>query len=130
MGAKKGLTAEQVTEALRKANGNMTLAARSLGVDRTLMTYYVQNYATVKAAHDEAAARVSDIAEGNIVSAIMKGNLNESHYWLENKARDRGYGRGPLSDPQLNITPEQLADMTDEQLDDLITKLDKLTRKG
>ena len=92
-GRNKGLTAEQVIEALKKANGNMALAARSLGVDRTLITYYCREYPTVKAAHDEAAAYVSDIAEGHLVSAVMKGNLDQVRYWLENKARDRGYGR-------------------------------------
>ena len=124
------LNIEQVIEALRETNGNMALAARKLKVTRQAIRYYVDKYATVKAAHDEAAAYVSDIAEGHLVNAVIKGNLDQAKYWLENKARDRGYGRAPQTNglEGLNITPEQLADYTDEQLDNLIAKLDKLTR--
>ena len=126
----KGLTAEQVIEALRDTNGNMSLAARRLKVTRAAIAYYVREYPTVRAAHDEAAAYVSDIAEGHLVSAVIKGNLEQARYWLENKARDRGYGRGPAMDPAMNITADQLAGMTDEELDLFIAKLDRLTRKG
>jgi Bacterial regulatory protein, Fis family len=131
-GRNKGLTAEQVIDALRDTNGNMSLAARKLKVTRAAIAYYVREYPTVRAAHDEAAAYVSDIAEGHLVNAVIKGNLDQARYWLENKARDRGYGRAPQTSglEGMNFTPEQLAGMTDEQLDDLIAKLDRLTRKG
>lgn len=125
----KRITAEQVIDALKKTNGNISLSARQLGVERQAVQYYVQNYPTVKAAHDEAAAYVSDIGEGHLVKAVINGNLEQVRYWLENKARDRGYGRAPQTNGlDLNITAEQLADYTDEQLDHLIAKLDKLTR--
>lgn len=133
MGAKSGpkdITLEQVITALRETNGNMALSGRRLGITRQAIQHYVNTYATAKQAHDEAAAYVSDIAEGHLVNAVMKGNLDQVKYWLENKARDRGYGRAPQTNglETLNITPEQLADYTDEQLDNLIVKLDKLTR--
>jgi hypothetical protein len=130
MGVKKGLTLVQVIEALKTTNGNMALAGRKLGVDRLAIKYWIDNYATAKQAHDEAAAYISDIAEGHLVNAVIKGNLDQAKYWLENKARDRGYGRAPQTNglESLSITPEQLADYTDEQLDNLIAKLDKLTR--
>ncbi len=130
MAAPKGLTIEIVIESLKKTHGNISLSARELRVDRKAIKYYIDTYATVKAVHDEESAWVSDISEGNIVRAITQGNLNESHYWLENKARDRGYGRAPQSTAAdlMNATPEQLAAMTDEQLDDYIAKLDKIAR--
>lgn len=130
MALKKNLTLEQVIESLKATNGNMALAARRLNVDRSNIKYWIDNYATAKQAHDEAAAYVSDIAEGHLVNAVIKGNLDQAKYWLENKARDRGYGRAPQTNglESLSITPEQLADYTDEQLDNFIAKLDKLTR--
>lgn len=128
MATNKGLTTEQVIAALRKTNGNMSLAARDLKVTRQAIKHYVDTYSTVRQAHDEAAAHISDIAEGHLVNAVLKGNLDQVRYWLENKARDRGYGRGPAQDPLLNVTPEQLAGMTDAELDALIAKLDRLTR--
>lgn len=93
MPAKKGLTAEDYIAALRETNGNISLAARRLKVERRAVQYAIQQHPTVKAAHDEAAAFISDIAEANLTNAVMKGNLDQSRYWLENKARDRGYGR-------------------------------------
>lgn len=93
------LNAEQVIAALKDANGNMALAGRRLKVSRQAIKYYVDNYPTVAAAHDEAAAYISDIAEGHLVNAVLKGNLDQARYWLENKARDRGYGRAPTNEP-------------------------------
>lgn len=93
MSAKKGLTTDQVIAALTETNGNISLAAKRLKVTRKAISYYIDTYATVKTAHDEAAAYISDIAEGHLVNAVMKGNLDQARYWLENKARDRGYGR-------------------------------------
>jgi hypothetical protein len=93
MPAKKGLTAEDYIGALRETNGNISLAARRLKVERRAVQYAIQAHPTVKAAHDEAAAHISDVAEGHLVNAVLKGNLDQVRYWLENKARDRGYGR-------------------------------------
>ena len=125
----KRITAEQVIDALKKTNGNISLSARQLGVERQAVQYYVQNYPTVKAAHDEAAAYVSDIAEGHLVNAVIKGNLDQAKYWLENKARDRGYGRAPAINPLEGLTPEQILNMTDEQLDALIDKFTRASRR-
>jgi hypothetical protein len=122
MPAKKGLTAEDYIGALRETNGNISLAARRLKVERRAVQYAIQAHPTVKAAHDEAAAHISDIAEGHLVSAVLKGNLDQVRYWLENKARDRGYGRMPAGNPLDGMTPEQILGMTDEQLDALIAK--------
>ena len=129
MGAKKGLTVEQVIAALKATHGNMSMAARQLKVDRTAILYYVNTYATVKAAHDEAAAHISDIAEGHLVNAVMKGNLDQVRYWLENKSRDRGYGRALQNNPLDGVTPEQLAKMTDEDIDAFIAKLTRLSTR-
>ena len=130
MSAKKGLTSEQVIAALRKTNGNISLAARQLGVERNTVQHYIREYPTVRQAHDEAAAHITDMAEGHLVAGVMKGDWDRVRYWLENKGRERGYGRGPATDPAMNITAEQLTSMTDDELDALISKLDKLARKG
>lgn len=94
----KGLTAEQVIAALKDTNGNMSLAARRLKVTRAAIAYYVREYPTVKAAHDEAAAQITDYAEGHLVAGVIKGDWDRVKYWLENKGRERGYGRGPTNE--------------------------------
>jgi hypothetical protein len=129
MAGKKDLTIEQVIAALQKTHGNMSMAGRQLGVDRKAIAYYVNTYATVKAAHDEAAAQISDIAEGHLVNAVVKGNLDQARYWLENKARDRGYGRAPQGNPLDGLTAEQVLKMTDDEIDAFIAKLTRLSTR-
>lgn len=125
MPAKKDIELDQVIATLHETNGNISLTARKLKVDRKAIQYYINTYATAKAAHDEAAAHVTDIAEGHLVNAVMKGQWDQVRYWLENKARDRGYGQS-YTNATLNVTPEQIAGMTDEQLEQLSTQLAKL----
>lgn len=97
MPAKKGLTLDTVIAALRKANGNISLTARQLGVERNAVQHYLRNYPTAREAADEAAAYITDIAEGHLVSRVMRGDWDQVRYWLENKAKDRGYGRSTSS---------------------------------
>lgn len=130
MAGNKGLTTEQVIAALKDAHGNMSLAARKLKVDRKAIAYYVNTYPTVKAAHDEAAAVVTDYAEGHLVSGVVKGEWEKVRYWLENKARERGYGRAPEGNPLDGIDTQAILDMTDEQLDALIAKHTRAGRRG
>ena len=122
--ANKGLTLDQVIEALRQTHGNMSLAAHKLGVTRETINYYVNTYATAREAMQTAAAAVSDIAEGHLVQAVKRGDLKQVQYWLENKARDRGYGQ--RNTPSLNLTLAELMEMDEGDLDKLITQLSKL----
>lgn len=128
-GRNKGLTAEQVIDALRDTNGNMSLAARRLKVTRAAIAYYVREYPTVRAAHDEAAAYVSDIAEGHLVNAVIKGNLDQARYWLENKARDRGYGRAPTNEQLPPVDWDRVSDADQVAfLEGKLTLIDVLKR--
>lgn len=129
MSGKKGLTVDQVIAALKETNGNMTLAGKRLKVDRKAIAYYVQTYPTVKQAHDEAAAVVTDVGEGHLVRGVMAGDWDKIKYWLEAKARDRGYGRAAQTNPLDGLTPEQILGMTDDQLDTLIDKFTRASRR-
>jgi hypothetical protein len=128
MARKDGLSTAQVIEALRKTFGNLSMTAKQLGVTRQAIQYYVQTYPTVQQAMEEAAQSVSDKAESNIVLEVMRGDLKASTYWLENKARDRGYGR-QAADTSLSVSVEELATLSDEELDALAAKLDRLGGK-
>ena len=120
----KGLTIDGVCEALKATNGNISLAAHRLGVDRSAVQYYVATYPNVREVMQQAAAAISDIAEGHLVSAVRRGDLRQVQYWLENKARDRGYGQRTA--PNVNITLEDLMAMDETALDKLIAQLGKL----
>jgi hypothetical protein len=88
----KGIKPEQYVEALRETFGNISMAARKLGVDRMSVVNAIEKHPIVKEAHDEAAEQITDIAEGHLVAAVRKGDMKQVQYWLENKARHRGYG--------------------------------------
>lgn len=118
----KGLTAEQVIAALRETHGNMSLAGKRLGVTRQAVAKWCADHPTVKQAHDEAASYVTDIAEGHLVNGVIKGDWDRVRYWLENKGRERGYGRAPQTNPLDGLTPEQVLAMTDDELDAFIDK--------
>jgi hypothetical protein len=92
MAAKKSTTPQQYAQALRETFGNISMAARKLGVDRKAVQYAIEKHPVVKEAHDEAAEQITDIAEGHLVAAVRKGDMKQVQYWLENKARHRGYG--------------------------------------
>lgn len=92
MTRKKSITPDQYAQALRETFGNISMAARKLGVEPPAVRYAMQKHAIVKEAHDEAAEQITDIAEGHLVAAVRKGDMKQVQYWLENKARHRGYG--------------------------------------
>lgn len=122
--ANKGLTLDQVCEALRQTHGNISLAGHKLGVTREAIQYYVSTYATAREAMQTAAAAVSDIAEGHLVAAVKRGDLKQVQYWLENKAKDRGWGQ--KNTPHVSLTYAELMEMSEADLDKLIAQLGKL----
>lgn len=124
--ASKGLTLDQVIAQLRAVNGNLSLAARNLKVTRAAIVYYVRTYQTAADAVAEASEGVSDVAEGYLVKAVMSGDLQQARYWLENKARDRGWGAAKY-DAALHIDVAKLPEMSDADLDALAAKIDKIT---
>ena len=122
----KGMTPEIVADALRQASGNMTAAARVLGVSRQNVRQFIETHEICRIAHDEASETVSDIAEANIVRAIHNGDMKASIYWLRNKARHRGWGDRPAL--AVNVTPDQLNEMSTDQLEHLAEQLDRAAR--
>jgi hypothetical protein len=122
--SQKGLNPELISDALERVYGNITAAATLLKVSRTTIQHYVNTYPEVRKAMEAAAAEISDIAESNLIQAIKAGDLRQSQYWLENKARDRGYGQKYT--PQVNMTMQDLLAMDEAGLDKLITQLAKL----
>lgn len=89
----KGITPAQYAEALRETFGNISAAARILSVDRAAVVNAIKHHESVKLAHDEAAEQITDIAEHHLVEGVRNGDWRQVQYWLEAKARHKGYGR-------------------------------------
>ena len=84
-------TAEQMIEAIRDADGIIASAARKLGTSRQTVHNYVNRYATVKAAYEEARDTNIDYAESQLMRAVQKGSLPAIMFMLKTIGRNRGY---------------------------------------
>lgn len=84
-------TAEQMIRAIHEASGILAAAARILGCSRTTVHRYVNQYATVKAAYEEANESMIDFAEQQLFKNIKAGKEASIFFFLKTKAKHRGY---------------------------------------
>ena len=84
-------TAEEVINAIKDAEGNLSEAARLLSCSRQTIHNYINKYATVKAAYEEVNEATIDFVEGKLMSEIKKGNITAIIFYLKTKAKSRGY---------------------------------------
>jgi hypothetical protein len=84
-------TAEQMIRAIHEGSGILTAAARILGCSRTTVHRYVNQYATVKAAYEEANESMIDFAEQQLFKNIKAGKEASIFFYLKTKAKHRGY---------------------------------------
>lgn len=84
-------TDAEILEALKKAQGFYTLAAKALGINRRTIAERVAKSAKLKKAlNDEMETRL-DLAENRLVAAVNNGERWAIKFLLECKGRDRGY---------------------------------------
>ena len=91
MARPNGHTAEEIADAIRKANGMVSLAARDLGVSRMTVYRYIDRYATVKEALTDAREQLLDMTESELFKAIKAGNVTAIMFALKTIGKDRGY---------------------------------------
>jgi hypothetical protein len=91
-GKEQRYSEEEVAKALRSTGGLITQAAAKLGCDRATIYGYFERYPDLKKIRQEADEQVSDLAEANIMTAVRDKNLSISQWWLNQKARHRGFG--------------------------------------
>jgi hypothetical protein len=88
----KRYTAEQVAQAIRDSNGIKAVAARRLGCSRQTVVKYASDYAICREACITSRETVVDLAEGQFVAAIGRGEPWAVSMALKTLGRDRGYG--------------------------------------
>jgi NADH:ubiquinone oxidoreductase subunit E len=91
MSAVNGHTADEVIAAIRQAEGNLSLAASLLKVERSTVYRYVQRYPTIKAALDSEREKWLDLAENQLKAAVRRGNIPAIMFTLKTIGRMRGY---------------------------------------
>lgn len=91
MAAAKGLTEDNVAEALANAKGIYKTAARLLGVTRQTVSHWVEKSERLQRVCDEAHDELGDIAESAMVQQIASGDGAMVRWYLATKHRERGY---------------------------------------
>lgn len=114
---------EQIINALKKTEGNISAAARALGASRATIHKRINNVDRVKDEYDSVNEANLDLAENNLIDLIKdkdhKDHFGALKFYLRTKARERGYGdRRELdltsSDGSMS-PPKTLADLYDEE---------------
>lgn len=83
--------AATVADALTKARGVVSHAARLLDCDRSTVYAYINKYATVAQARDDAREDLLDYVENKLVEQITDGNITAIIFYLKTQGRNRGY---------------------------------------
>lgn len=89
---RSGLTVELVIKALSGTGGIKAAAAQSLGVGRTTLYTFINANPDLKETIDEINQTTLDVAEGEILKAIKKGDLRTCRWFLDRMGKNRGYG--------------------------------------
>jgi len=82
---------EKVIEAIEKAHGIKSQAARLLGCNRQTITNYIDRHKSVKTAFEDAKESFIDTAESKLFENIEKGDVTSIIFCLKTLGKDRGY---------------------------------------
>jgi hypothetical protein len=93
MPRKKKITTEQWKKAIAESCGIVGMVASILGISRHTVARHRDSDPQIKEMFVEAETMAKDRAEFNIQAALATANLKVSMWFLERKAKDRGYGK-------------------------------------
>jgi len=85
------LTVEQVEHALKQTAGNVSSAARALGVSRTTLYNKINASTTLQQALTEYREELVDIAESALRREVLNGNITAIIFTLKTQGKERGY---------------------------------------
>lgn len=91
MGSRTGLTVPRVEEALRKAAGMKTIAARLLNIGRRTLYDFLDANPSLKDIGAEIDEELGDLAESKLLQKIRDGDGESIRFYLRTKHKARGY---------------------------------------
>lgn len=91
MAGPKGLTVKQVEEALEQADGNMSVAAKSLGVTHQAISYHVAKSARLQRVVKEGRKVLVSMAENVIRRRLEEGDLTAAIFTLKTQGKGEGW---------------------------------------
>lgn len=90
MAARK-FTIPQAVDALFKNHGNVSAAARVLGVDHSTLFNRLKKNEKLRVARAEAEEQLLDLAESTIATLIKEKNVTATIFTLKCKGKKRGW---------------------------------------
>lgn len=90
---KTAVTAAEVIDALRHANGYISKAANLLGVTPQTIYNYRKRWVSVDDAWQTIREERHDFVENALHKQIVEGNITGIIYYLNTQCRERGYGQ-------------------------------------
>lgn len=91
MASPERLTADKATAAIQQHMGNITMAAKSLGVARQTFYKFMAKHETVKDALAEARETMIDNVESRLYKAALDGEGWAVCFFLKTQGKGRGY---------------------------------------
>ena len=85
------LSTERIEDAMRRCAGNLTRAAEALNVARSSLYRRVNAEPSLLATRDEIVESFIDTAEGVIVAALARGDVNAATFVLRTQGHRRGW---------------------------------------
>ena len=116
----------QVAEALFKAGGNHTVAARLLGCSRGTVENYIMRFPDLAEVEKDARFETLDIAEAQLVRQLREGNLTAIIFYLKCHGKHRGYIQHSMTQIQGTVKVEAespFAHLSDEEIDERLRKV-------
>ena len=98
----------EVAAALREVGGNRSLAAKQLGVTRTILVSFIDARESLKQVESEIRESWVDSAEDELRKYDAKSDFRRLHLILKTYGASRGYGLPPPTRP-----PEPLRIISD-----------------
>jgi len=117
-------TPEQVISALQAKRGMVGLAARMLGCHAKTVHRMIDRHPQIKAALEDQRSQMLDVAESALLKLISEGNVSATIFFLKTRGKERGYvERVQHLGVNVSLTAEDLANLTDEEIDACISRL-------
>ena len=85
------VTAKQIEHAIRQTAGNLSQAAKALGVSRSTINRRVSLSPALKDVVDDVREELVDIAESALRREVVDGNITAIIFTLKTQGKSRGY---------------------------------------
>jgi hypothetical protein len=124
------LTVEAVISTLNKMGGLKTATAEALGVSRSTLYRFLDAHPEIEEALTDIDEQIKDLAESKMLTLLRAGDAQTVRWYLETKAKDRGYTRrvenvgkdgGPIETRQ----KPDLSKLTDDEIDILLAAAER-----